>query len=66
MSYESCVKTWQRLREEHRDNPNPKVQAVLRNFAVDFGTERVSDVLHTSFIAWLAVENARLGRSMTK
>jgi hypothetical protein len=60
MSYESYVKTWQRLRDKHHNDP--QAQAMVRQFGVEIAMQRVADVFHTSFVAAITIENARRGR----
>lgn len=62
MSYESAVRTLQRLREEHRGNPD--AEKMLSMFAVDIGMQRVDEIFHTSFLASLLIECAKHGRFM--
>jgi hypothetical protein len=62
MSYKSCMMTLQRLRAEHRDNPDPEVQRTLATFMVEIGMQRIRDVLHTSELAWLTLTAARNNR----
>lgn len=56
MSYESCVATYRRLREEHRDNPEQL--AVVEQFGRDIAYLRTNDEITANLEAKLAIEKA--------
>lgn len=57
MSYERCVATYLRLREEHRDNP--ELLALVEQFGYEIAYLRTHEELTAKLEAQLAIEKAR-------
>lgn len=64
MSYESNIRTWERLRAQHANNPDPKVLAMLREFGIEMAERRVADILHASWKASLIIDTLRRGQRL--
>ena len=57
MSYQRCVATYRRLRQQHRGNP--EILAIVEQFGHEIAFVRVHEELNARLQAQLAIEKAR-------